>query len=190
MNIRTKLIIAFFATSIISMGALGLMAYQGAVAILQQVSTRQVGALAESKRRDLAKVIEGWKVRVQLISRRTELRRSLDEFNASHDEEQIAPIAGYIGDAVRAVEDVSRITVFDAHGHVVTMFGGSASVPPRATPPEDVGREPTLYNTFQRDDGVDVVFFTLLTLGDSVVGSMEVVLNARELVDVASDHAP
>jgi len=43
----------------------GSFAYQTAAERLRQVSERQLDALAESKRSDLNKVLEGWRDRVE-----------------------------------------------------------------------------------------------------------------------------
>ncbi len=63
MDIRTKLALALVAISLVSMLVLGSFAYQTTAELLRQVSERQLDALAESKQRDLEKVIEGWRDR-------------------------------------------------------------------------------------------------------------------------------
>ena len=73
MDIRTKLALALVSVSLLSMLALGTFAYQATSALLREVSERQLDALAESKQRDLEKVVVAWRDRVELIrSRRRE----------------------------------------------------------------------------------------------------------------------
>ena len=69
MDIRTKLALALVSVSLLSMLFVGSFAYQTAAERLRQVSERQLDALAESKRSDLNKVLEGWRDRVELVRR-------------------------------------------------------------------------------------------------------------------------
>jgi hypothetical protein len=61
LDIRTKLALALVFASLISMGLIGLFAYQTSAQLLQEVSIRQIDALAESKAMDLTKVHQGWR---------------------------------------------------------------------------------------------------------------------------------
>ena len=65
MDIRTKLALALVSVSLLSMLIIDSFAYQTAAEPLQQVSEQQLDALAESKRSDLNKVLEGWRDRVE-----------------------------------------------------------------------------------------------------------------------------
>ncbi len=58
MDIRTRLSLVLVAVSLISMMLLGTFAYITSAGMLQEISLRQLDALAESKKRDLTKVYE------------------------------------------------------------------------------------------------------------------------------------
>ena len=81
MDIRTKLAIILISVSLGSMWLLGFFAYQNSASMLQEISERQLNALAESKAQDLQKVIESWSDRTRLVSSRTQLRLSLNQYN-------------------------------------------------------------------------------------------------------------
>ncbi len=58
MDYRTKISLALVSVSLISMALLGTFAFKTSAELLQQISVRQLDALAESKKRDLLKVYE------------------------------------------------------------------------------------------------------------------------------------
>ena len=53
------------AFSLVSMALLGTFAYFTSANLLQEISLRQLDALAESKKRDLTKVYESWEDKVK-----------------------------------------------------------------------------------------------------------------------------
>ena len=52
---------------------LGTFAYRTSAELIQQISVRQLDALAESKKQDLLKVHESWENQLRLIRSRTQL---------------------------------------------------------------------------------------------------------------------
>ncbi len=60
MDIRTRLSLVLVAVSLVSMALLGTFAYITSADLLQEISLRQLDALAESKKRDLNKVYASW----------------------------------------------------------------------------------------------------------------------------------
>ncbi len=185
MDIRTKLALALVSVALASMALLGLFAYRTAAEMMRSVSARQLDALAESKSRDLANVIEGWQDRVRLIASRTQLRLSL----VAHGEGDAAAggqIARILTDAEQASPDVDRIALFDAEGRLVAS-AGSAEPEPRVPPlhaEPDVDFSHVYYGT---DGAAKVVISTELALEGRIIGGIEVVLDAADVAAVASD---
>ena len=114
MDIRTKLVVAFVAVSLASMAALGAFAYEAIATQLERITLRQLNALAESKKRDLRKVIEGWVDQVNLIASRTQLRVSLARYAENGSEEDLAQMRRILIDALTSGAEVRRMTLFDA----------------------------------------------------------------------------
>ena len=85
MDIRTKLALSLVFVSLLSMGLLGSFAYQTSSSLLQEISLRQLDALAESKARDLLKVNEGWKNQVRLIHEGSGLSALMQSNNEEKD---------------------------------------------------------------------------------------------------------
>ncbi|MEX0942713.1 MAG: hypothetical protein WD002_09225, partial [Pseudomonadales bacterium] len=123
MDIRTKLALALVFVSLLSMAILGAFAYQTSSSLLQEISIRQLDALAESKRRDLEKVHEGWRDQLRLIKSRTQLRSNLREFTETGSEQAISSVVRIIEDAATAVDDVEQIRILDVNGNEVASYG-------------------------------------------------------------------
>jgi len=103
MDIRTKLIFALVAISLSSMAALSYFAYQTLSDQLEDISGRQLTALAETKKRDLEKVYESWEGQVRLIRSRPGLRGSLSNFLENGDEETRRTMENTLEAALSAV---------------------------------------------------------------------------------------
>ena len=80
MDIRTKLIFAFVATTLASMLVLGAAFYNASAGILQSIAVRQLQSLVAARQQDLKIVADGWFDQVRLISSRTKLRDSLEQY--------------------------------------------------------------------------------------------------------------
>lgn len=187
MDIRTKLALALVFVSLISMAILGAFAYQTSSSLLQEISIRQLDALAESKRRDLEKVQEGWRDQLRLIKSRTRLRSSLNEFNESGSEQAIAAVVRIIEDAATAVDDVEQIRILDRDGNEVAAYGRVSDAFDHVVP--EVPGE-VVYNDTIPDHtgGVRVIFSSILTFEESSVGSIEIVFDAHGLRSVTDDY--
>lgn len=189
MDIRTKLALALVSIALLSMLVIGTFAYQTASELLRQVSERQLDALAESKQRDLEKVIQGWHDRVELIRSRTRLRTLLTRSAQDADESILIEIRRILSDAVDSVKSVDRITLFDAAGNLITSVGSS-----------EVGSEldrsvfekpdSVLYGgTVVLDsDRVVVRFQAALRLADATIGAVETIFDAEDLLTVTHNY--
>lgn len=185
MDIRTKLALALVFVALASMVVLGVFAYRTAAVMLRHVSARQLDALAESKSRDLANVIEGWQDRVRLIGSRTQLRLSLAEF-AEGDQEALQTIQRILEDAERASPEVDRIEIFDLQGRLIGSAGSAEQAAEAAVLDADPDADvPRIY--YQSDGAPKVVIGSELMLDGSFVGRMEVVLDAADIASVASN---
>lgn len=190
MDIRTRLALALVSISLLSMLVLGTVAYETAAALLREVSERQLDALAESKQRDLEKVIEGWRERVELIRSRTRLRELL-ALNAVEEDEAIREeMALILADARDSVQSVDRITIFDIQGQplatagsrdVAIGFEGSAVSRPN---------EVHYTETVMLDRGrVFIRFHAAMQFNERIVGAIEAVFDGDDLLSIAQDYS-
>lgn len=190
MDIRTKLALALVSVALISMAILGTFAYKTSASLLQEISIRQLDALAESKKRDLIKVYEGWQDQLRLIRSRTQLRTSLKSYLETGDQDALDQIDRIIKDAATAVKNVERIAVLDLQGRELTSFG-SAALDGRTRIPEEL--DEVTYLGAVRDEegpekGVEVGFSTLLSLDKVPLGAMSVVIDAGDLFSVTGNY--
>ncbi|MCI0436544.1 MAG: HAMP domain-containing protein [Gemmatimonadetes bacterium] len=190
MDLRTRLVFALVAVSLGTMLALGVVGYTRARDLLRDQAREKLEGVAESKTDALQNVKRAWRDRVRLIASRTQLRLSLDTYRRTHADVERERIAQIIEDATSSVVTVCRITVFDADGHVVTRTGG---VPASADPDPGGVLTPSEEVVFRGlalgpDGELEIAFVTGLTREHQLVGALEIVMSATELIEVTGDH--
>jgi hypothetical protein len=185
MDIRTKLIFSLVSASLASMLVLGLFVVRATTGIVEESAARQLEALAESKQRDLEKVVEGWRDRVRLVSSRTQLRLSLRDHERAPDSDELARIERILGDALSSVDEMRRMTVYDALGRpIVTRGESQMEITPELLLTDGV----TLGETLAGPEGVEVSLRAPLSLDGQRVGAVEVVQVADEIENVTGDY--
>jgi HAMP domain-containing protein len=199
MDIRTKLVFALVAVAVGSMAVLGAFAYRTARDSLRDSSRQRLEAVAVSRLDDLDNVTRAWHDRAHLISTRTQLRLSLRAYRLDHDPEERERVARIIGDALRAVPSIRRITVFDVDGHVVASAtrppGGAGEGDPEAgLEPSDIdpGTLPgpgdyDLGDPFLVDGELHIAFDMGLEIDGDAAGWAHIVIGATELIDITDD---
>lgn len=187
MDIRTKLALALVFFSLLSMAVLGAFAYQTAASLLQEISIRQLDALAESKLRDLEKVQEGWRDQLRLVKSRTQLRSNLKDYIESGNSQAKQAVVRIIEDAATAVDDVDQIRVMSLDGREVAAYGRVSHEFTHVTPevPDEIVYNATFPNNA---GGARVVFSSLLVLDGAAIGSIEIVFDAQGLRSVTDDY--
>lgn len=177
MDIRTKLALALVSVSLLSMLVIGGVAYRVSANLLQEISERQLDALAETKKQDLLEIIEGWRNDVRLIRSRTQLRIRLRELQVG-DTTALADIERILSDALESTDNVRRITLFDRAANPV-MSVGSASAPVTLSP--DLRADEARYAGFFLDEAPHLIFHSDVSLDDERIGGLEVVIAAGRL---------
>ena len=191
MDIRTKLVFALVAVALGSMYVLGAFTYATARDLFQQLAVRQLDAVAESKKRDLEKVLAAWRDRVDLIRSRTQLRLSVREFGSSGSPVERERIRRILEDARASVRAVRRIEVFDAAGVPVVAVGREVDGewhPLRPVPERPSGALRFGGVAVDAEGRLEVAFRAPLELEGSPVGLVEVVLGAEELHQISEDR--
>lgn len=187
MDIRTKLALALVSVSLLSMFLLGTFAYQVSSDLLQEISERQLDALAESKKQDLQQVIESWRTHVRLIRSRTQLRILLREFQQNGDPSGLSEMRRIAEDAQASTEHVQRITLFGRGGNEVVSAG---SAPPSPVATLTTEQTDVWYSGFYlgEDGRPKIVFNSSVSLDDEVIGSIEVIIGVTTLENVAGNY--
>ena len=186
MDIRTKLVLALVLVALSSMALLGTFAYQTTAQMLQQISVRQLNALAESRKDDIQNVYEGWQDKVSLVRSRTQLRLNLVRYNERGDVEAVAGIRRILDEALTSVDVFERIALFDRRGEEVVRVGESSVEQSFRIPDGDAVE---FVGSFPMADGaVHIVLRSALTLDDTIIGGVEVVLSTADLRSVVSDY--
>ncbi|MBT8100400.1 MAG: hypothetical protein KJO82_11645, partial [Gammaproteobacteria bacterium] len=186
MDIRTKLALALVGVALASMLALGGFSYSVSANLLQEISERQLDALAEAKEQDLLSLIEGWRNDVRLIRSRTQLRIRLRQYQADADPQALADIERILNDALQSTDDVVRIVLFDRSNDVVTDVGSAPG--PAKLSPDLVGDETRYAGFFVHDEQLHLVFHSRVHLDDADIGGLKVVIVASELQALASNY--
>lgn len=187
MDIRTKLALTLVTFSLLSMLLLGAFAYQVSADMLQDVSERQLNALAESKRQDLLQVIDSWRNQVRLIRSRTQLRKNLKVFQEDGLPVIARDMQKIIDDAEASTEEVQRITIFDRAGNPVVSAGQAER--PAVAPTSPVGDDVAYGGFYIGPDGQPkVVFTSAVELDGEVIGSIEVIIDVMNLENLAGNY--
>ena len=125
MDIRTRLSLALVFVSLLSMMLLGTFAYYTSSNLLQEISLRQLDALAESKRRDLNKVYDGWEDNLRLVREIKQLRYAIRDYVENDDPQGLRTIQNTIQGITVAVKEIDKLIIFDTNGEEITSFGRS-----------------------------------------------------------------
>ncbi|MDH3748281.1 MAG: HAMP domain-containing protein [Gammaproteobacteria bacterium] len=187
MDIRTKLALALVSVSLLSMFLLGAFAYQVSSDLLQEISERQLDALAEAKKQDLEQIVESWRTHVRLIRSRTQLRIRLQEYQQSEEQNVLVEMRRIAEDAQKSTEHVQRITLFDRNGNEVISAGNAPRSPVATVTAEETD---IWYSGFYLgDDGQPrIVFNSTLSLDAEVIGSIEVIIGVTTLQNLAGNY--
>ncbi|MBO6557165.1 MAG: HAMP domain-containing protein [Pseudomonadales bacterium] len=183
MDIRTRLSLALVFVSLLSMMLLGTFAYYTSANLLQEISLRQLDALAESKKRDLIKVYDSWEDNLRLVRDRSQLRYSIRDYVDSESPEALRDIQRIVEGITAAVTEIDKIIIFDVEGKEIVSSGRSG-VTHSEVP---VGDDITYVGTFIQDDGPRVVLNTGVRLDGALIGGIELVIDARDIIDVTGD---
>lgn len=185
MDIRTKLALALISVALLSMFALGTFSYRVSSNLLQEISERQLDALAEAKEQDLLSLIEGWRNDVRLIRSRTQLRIRLREYQEDGNPLSLVTINRILQDALDSTDDVVRIVLFDRDGNIVADVGDA---PTPAELSDNLDTLEARYAGLFVHGQPHLVFHTKVLLDDETIGGMEVVIAASELQALARNY--
>lgn len=187
MDIRTRLALALVSVALLSMLLLGTFAYQVASDMFQDITERQLDALAETKQQDLEQVIASWQNQVRLIRSRTQLRIQLNDLQASNNETSLPEIKRILEDAQESTANVQRITIFDRSGKEVASAGSATRGAVASGSSDLLG---ITYSGFYigTDDQPKVVFSSAMELNDDQIGSIEIIFNVVNVEELASNY--
>lgn len=187
MDLRTKLVFGLVAVSLVSMLALGTLAYRNAETLIAQRSTTSLASVAEAKAEQVASVVVGWEEAVALMASRTQLRRSLAEWNAARSADEQERIRRILTDAQESSRFVEGVAVFDARGERVASAGprdpdGNVEIP------ESRPEGPVAFLGFTLDEPPGVVYVADLRIEEASVGTLRAILSIDELARVAANR--
>ncbi|MEQ9450618.1 MAG: HAMP domain-containing protein [Pseudomonadales bacterium] len=184
LDIRTKLIIALVAVSLGSMALLGYFAFVTSAGLLKEISGRQLDALAESKARDVRKLVQSWQDRVSLVASRTQLRINLNRYNETPSVELKESIQRILDDAQRSTPSIMGLALFDLDGALLCVSGLASDVVQPS-----IGLDQPSYLGFHSEAQQPVVSFAAsLKLRGKPVGSIGVLLDGTTLSTVTGDY--
>jgi hypothetical protein len=186
MNIRTKLALALVSASLLSMGALGYFAYASSTELLGEITARQLDALAESKKRDLTQVLDGWHESVRLIRSRTRLREALRAHNTASDPGLIADLDQILRDVEASGHSIRRITLFDPDGEQLVSSGSAAPSPVWHAPADERVQFSDIW--VEADGSIGVAFHAGVRLDGESIGSLETIFRGSAIQALTADY--
>jgi methyl-accepting chemotaxis protein len=186
LDLRTKLILALVATSLVSTLLLGLFSYQASERMLRTLTARQLDALVDTRAEDFALIGQAWLEEVRLIRSRTELRRQLARYPEAP--QAVRTITKRIlEDAVASVDVVRRVTVFTPEGTPVAQ-AGVADFP--ASPTSSRESQKLSFSRYERaaDGSIEAVLHTPVNFDRRLVGHMEAVVDISGILELTRSY--
>ncbi|MBT3425683.1 MAG: HAMP domain-containing protein [Gammaproteobacteria bacterium] len=183
MDIRTKLSLLLVAVSLISMGLLGAFAYRTSAGMLQEISIRQLDALAEGKKRDLLKVQQNWRRTIHLLTRHVV---SQGRFNGIISSEKTAASQTLMNliSLYAEVNGIASVKIFDATGAEWVTVGQPSLAKQHLMPSTDIEYRGTIVTDAQ---AVQVVMAARIIDQGKLVGGLELTYDARDLISIAEN---
>jgi hypothetical protein len=163
---------------------LGAFAYYTSANLLQEISLRQLDALAESKKRDLNKVYSGWEDNLRLVREDSQLRYSIRDYVDTESPEALRNIERIIEGITVAVKEIDKLIVFDLDGNEIASFGRSRVSHTDAPTGDDV----SYVGTYLTEDGIRVAMNTQVNLDGALIGGLELIIDASDVIDVTGDY--
>ncbi len=184
MDIRTRLSLVFVAVSLVSMALLGTFAYITSADLLQEISLRQLDALAESKKRDLNKVYASWVDKLRLLRSNDQLSRLVRDYAETDDEEALRQLERVLQGVKVALPLIDKIEIYDIDGNEITAAGRTKVVHERV----EIGEEVVHVGTYLTADGLRVALLSGITLDGTLVGAIEIIFDASDIFDITGDY--
>lgn len=188
MDIRTKLVFVLVAVALGSMFALGWVMYTTAEVTFRGNRLEQLDGLAEAKMEGLEQIFRGWIDRANLVTTRTQLRITLQEHNRNGNPESTARIGRILSEAVRAVDVIEALAVYDSNRQLVAAAGREISPASRE---EASFVYPVAEDLFYQGvtpvgrDGLRVGFVGSMREDGEFIGDVHIRLNGQAILELA-----
>jgi CheY-like chemotaxis protein len=158
------------------MGALGAFTWVWAEAMFQEEAERRLEARAESRKRELERVLAGWEREVVVLATRAGLAERLERHLRDRDADSLDPITRVFDVAQASDSAIRRLALFDANGEPIA---GVAS----GSPPAEIDTDEAVVYSETRGDGADMrfVFHAPVSLAGQRLGLVEVEFSASGL---------
>jgi len=183
LDIRTKLSLLLVAVSLISMALLGAFAYRTSAGLLQEISVRQLDALAEGKKRDLLKVQQHWRKIVKLLSQHVVSQGRFAELTKGEGTDQSQELLKLIA-LYSEVNGIDGVKIFDSAGVELVAVGKPSLAKLHAMPATDIEYRGTLVN---EEKEVQVVLAARIIDQGKLAGGLELIFDAEDLVSIAEN---
>ena len=204
MDLRTKLVFSLVAVALVSMLALGTLAYRSAEEPLIRKTLRQLEALAQVRESQLQAVGAGWRENVRLVASRTQLRRSVRDYGDTGATDQRERAQEILSDAIESSTSILDLAVYDGQGRLVAATGDapgrfdagavgafdSGADRPLAPDAGVTDRPPVqLLGIDEAEDGsTSALLVAPLILDGATVGWLRAELATDPLVELTSDY--
>jgi len=172
------------AVSLVSMALLGTFAYITSADLLQEISLRQLDALAESKKRDLNKVYASWVDKLRLLRSNDQLSRLVRDYAETDDEEALRQLERVLQGVKVALPLIDKIEIYDIDGNEITAAGRTKVVHERV----EIGEEVVHVGTYLTADGLRVALLSGISLDGTLVGVIEIIFDASDIFDITGDY--
>lgn len=190
-SIRVKIIAAFLFVSILGILTMGYSAFQFAESKLIETRGENLLTLAIRQKTAVRNVIQAWKERVRLIASRTQLKETLKRQVLAPDERNIERIGKILRDAMGSVSQVRHIAFCNLAGRPITSVGRNPQGGPTCLTLDGKSKQALQLQNIGIDHTSSKLYLHFngpIILDGEVISIIQVVVDARELVDVINDY--
>lgn len=168
------------------MFALGWVMYTSAESAFRGSRLEQLDGLAEAKKEGLEQVFRGWIDRVNLVARRNLLHATLQAHNEGSDPEAAQRLGSLLSEAVRAVDVIEALAIYNRDGDLVAAAGQDME----SGPEEEVSSafpvaEELFYQGVKGTEDLRVAFVASLSREGEALGDLHIRLNGEAISEVA-----
>ena len=163
---------------------LGTFAYFTSASLLQEISLRQLDALAESKKRDLNKVYESWEDKLKLLRTREILKQAVLNRIAENNPESQRTLETIVRAITVALPKIDRLILFDSSGEEIA----SSSQSQVSYPSMNFTNEIQFGGNFRTEKGLSVALSAGLESDGNGFGGILIFFDASEIFDVTEDY--
>jgi len=192
MKIRTKLGLTYLVFSLLLLTFISTFYYVYTKSVLEEEVLDHLRSVSAIQQHRIEDIVEQNLERIRLVSSRTQLRISLNNYLKSSETQHFKKINLIINDALNSISSFEVISVLDVHGNIIT-----------STLPQRIGlnhqstdffkpsltRNTAQYFYLDSENQLKLYLAGPLTMDDKVIGMLLIELDVNNMISSLNDYS-